>query len=149
MYTKSEISWILIIVCILALAQTNVSYLSDQETNPLPLSVYLVLNGLFLLIFILFYKLTVKVGNNKIQLLYGIGIIRINIKPRVIREIQVVKTPWYYGLGIRITPQGMLYNAHTLKAIKLTFEDDKPKTVLIGSPEPELLKQAIEQNFRS
>ncbi|WP_159038497.1 hypothetical protein [Brumimicrobium mesophilum] len=54
----------------------------------------------------------------------------------------------HYGLGIRFTAQGMLYNIQGLKAVKIKYiSNGKSKSVMIGTAEPEILKEALEKHF--
>lgn len=79
---------------------------------------------------------------------YGIGLIRIRFKIDKLEATQIIKTPWYYGLGIRVTPKGMLYNIQGSKAVEIKYlGNGKSKSVMIGTAEPELLVKALEDNF--
>ena len=53
-----------------------------------------------------------------------------------------VTVPWLAGWGIRLTPQGWLYNAWGRGAIELRFAGGRRFT--IGTNEPETLLAAIE-----
>ena len=55
----------------------------------------------------------------------------------------MVKNPWYYGWGIRWTPDGPLYNIAGEGGVMLILADGKK--IRIGSDEPELLAGAISQ----
>lgn len=52
-------------------------------------------------------------------------------------NVEVVRTRWHEGWGIRFTSQGRLYNAHGLGAVQLQLRDGR--RVRLGSPEPERL----------
>jgi len=97
---------------------------------------------------LLFFRLKVTVSEKSLKLVYGIGLIRIIKTPDKLLKVEVIKKPWYYGILIRVTPEGMLYNIQGNKTVKITFtEDGTEKSVMIGSPEPEKLKKAIEDSF--
>ena len=97
----------------------------------------------------MFYKLTVELSDSTLKLTYGIGLIRIKFKIDELLQTNIIRTPWYYGLGIRITPKGMLYNIQGLKAIKIDYTSSgKRKSVMIGTPEPDQLKKALEYNWK-
>jgi len=51
--------------------------------------------------------------------------------------------PWLAGWGIRLTPQGWLYNAWGRDAVQLSFAEGRRFT--IGTNEPETLLAAIER----
>ncbi len=48
---------------------------------------------------------------------------------------------WYYGWGIRLTPQGWLWNVAGLDAVELTFSNGKK--FRIGTDEPGKLLEAL------
>lgn len=60
-----------------------------------------------------------------------------------IAQTRVVRNPWYYGWGIRLTPHGTLYNVSGLDAVEIRTKHDK--TFRIGTDEPEVLVQAIQR----
>tara|TARA_R110002049_G_scaffold246847_5_gene420958 strand:+ start:4351 stop:4749 length:399 start_codon:yes stop_codon:yes gene_type:complete len=95
-------------------------------------------------IFLLFYRLKVKVQNKTLKIYYEIGLIHFTFKMDEITKVESIKTPWYYGYGIRLTPDGWLYNAHGSQALEIKYMyKGKNKSVMIGTPEPEELKKAL------
>jgi hypothetical protein len=52
-----------------------------------------------------------------------------------------VRTPWYYGWGIRLTPYGWLWNVSGTGGVELRFEDGG--RFRVGSDEPDRLADAI------
>jgi hypothetical protein len=60
-----------------------------------------------------------------------------------IAAASAVKTSWLAGWGIRLTPQGWLYNAWGRGAVRLQFAGGRRFT--IGTDEPEALLAAIER----
>jgi len=57
-------------------------------------------------------------------------------------------SPWYWGLGIRITPKGMLYNIQSRKALALRYVyQGKEKEILIGSKDRSQLETLLKANF--
>ena len=125
------------------------AYINQWGNNPLPLVPFLILTGIFILINSLFYKLTIELDGSILKIIYGIGLIKINFRIDEIVESRVIKTPWYYGLGIRITPKGMLYNIQGSKAIRIKYiSNGKSISVMVGSPEPERLKQVLDDTFK-
>jgi hypothetical protein len=104
----------------------------------------IVLTGIMIFVGLLFYKLRIKIDGGGIHLIYGTGLIRKTIRPDRIDQLTVLKTPWYCGLGIRITPKGILYNIHSLRAVKIDYvKRGRQKTVMIGTPEPEDLREFL------
>ena len=147
-YDKSETGWILIVLFTPILIFITLLYINQWGDRPITLIPYIIICALFVLVVSLFYKLTIKVNDKAIHLIYGIGIIKFSIYPDQISKIEIIRTPWYYGLGIRLTPKGRLYNIQSFKAIKLDYlVNHSHKRVMIGTPEPEVLKKILEENF--
>lgn len=124
------------------------SYMFQWGSHPMPFVPTLLLVMLFVVVCLLFYKLIVEVDGRTLRLIYGIGLIRIKYKIDELERVEIIKTPWYYGLGIRITPKGMLYNIQGLKAVRIKYlRDGKRESVMVGSAEPEELMEALEDYF--
>ena len=85
-------------------------YINNIGDRPLPTNVYIIITLTFLTIYLLFYGLTTKVTLDTITISFGIGLIRKRIELKRVKSIETVKSPWYYGWGIRIIPNGTLYN---------------------------------------
>ena len=92
---------------------------------------------------VLFSSLSVEVTDADVLLSFGPGIIKRRFPVDDIEDAHVVTNPWYYGLGVHLTPQGWLYNVSGSEAVELTFESG-PK-VRIGSDEASRLLAAIRQ----
>ena len=88
----------------------------------------------FVVIIFLFYKLTITINENFITAAFGFGWIKKSLKISNIdiESIEETVTPWYYGIGIRFSPKGILYNTKSGKAIILKMKDGS-KTVLFGT----------------
>ena len=111
----------------------------------MPLELHLVLMLVFILVLLTFYKLTIRVDHLGIHILYGIGLVHIKISPERINWVKVIKTPWYYGYGIRLTEKGMLYNIQGKTAVEISYFKKTNKTVQIGSNDASGLKHFIEE----
>ena len=100
--------------------------------------------GLLLLFLLLFWSLTVVVTSRDLVVSFGIGLIRRTILIQDIRDAQVVRNPWYYGWGIRLTPRGWLYNVSGFDAVELELKNNR--RFRIGTDEPQKLLDAIQQS---
>jgi hypothetical protein len=89
----------------------------------------------------LFASLTIEVTDTEVRLSFGAGIVNKSFQVDEIRDVRMVKNPWYYGWGIHMTPHGWLFNVAGSEAIELTF--DSGTRVRIGSDEPSRLMAAI------
>lgn len=146
-YKKGQVGWLFLAMLGIMIGIVVLSFLLIEQKEQPDYSV-LVNVGIFLLLIALcFYKLTVIVADRSIKLIYGIGLIRITIRPQQITTLKAVKTPFYLGYGIRFTFKGMLYNIQGNKAVQLQYTNGKKRTVRIGTAEPDELIEAIENEF--
>jgi hypothetical protein len=92
---------------------------------------------------ILFYSLTVEVGKDFLKINFGPGVIRKSFLLKDMEACQQVKNPWYYGWGIRWTPQGWLFNVSGLSAVEIRMKNGKKYR--IGTDVPHELESIIRQ----
>jgi hypothetical protein len=89
----------------------------------------------------LFCSLTVEIKEGMLEWRFGPGLIRRRAALAEIRDVQVVRNPWYYGWGIHLTFQGWVYNVAGFGAVAATLASGK--RFRIGSDEPVKLAEAI------
>lgn len=148
-YQSIQFGWIISLIFAIVLIILIIGYSYDLGQNPVDTTGLLTVGGILLVALLCFYRLKIVVHNKTIYLIYGIGLIRIKVKPKNIHELRTVKTPLYWGLGIRFTREGMLYNIQGTKGVKITFQDGRSKTTIrVGTPEPEALMEAIKREFQ-
>mgnify|MGYP000135594597 CR=1 FL=1 len=107
--------------------------------HPIALGVLLIL----LVCLVLFYCLTIEIGNGVLKWSFGPGIIRKSVALAEIRSATAVRNHWIYGWGIRATPHGWLYNVSGLDAVEIELQNGK--RFRLGTDEPEELVRAIER----
>jgi hypothetical protein len=90
--------------------------------------------------------MTTTVNAEWITVSFGMGIIRKRIQISRIKNIEIVKNPWYYGWGIRLIPKGMLYNISGSEGVELTFIDTD-RVIRIGSAVSTRLKEEISKRL--
>lgn len=96
---------------------------------------------------VLFSSLTVVIREEEIEVRFGPGLIRKRFKLTEIESCRVVKNPWYYGWGIRLTPQGTLFRVSGLYAVEIKLKTGK--NYLIGTDVPQELEETIKQAINS
>lgn len=136
--------WIIFVAMLPPLAFIAYLYVFHLGDHPMNALTFLLIAGLIVVMFVLFYGLKTVVSNEMIVVSFGIGLIRKRIALRDVKSVREVETPWYYGWGIRFIPGGMLYNISGTKGIELAFHDRK-SIFRIGSADPHKLRLAIEQ----
>ena len=90
-----------------------------------------------------FSSMTVTIREEELEVRFGPGPIRKRFKLHEIASCQVVKNPWYYGWGIRLTPQGLLFRVSGLYAVKINLKTGKK--YLIGTDVPAELEEVIQK----
>ncbi|GBE00643.1 MAG TPA: hypothetical protein ENH50_04135 [Nitrospirae bacterium] len=94
---------------------------------------------------VLFASLTVVIDGDTLEIRFGPGLIRKKFLLRDIESCRVVKSPWYYGWGIRLTPHGWLYTVSGSYAVELKMKNGKKYR--IGTDVPKDLEKAIRQSI--
>ncbi len=104
--------------------------------------------AIFLLVLTLFIfgSLTIEVTSEKLKWYFGIGLVRKSIFLQEIQTVSIVKNPWYYGWGIRLTPHGWLYNVSGTRGVEIELKSGKK--FRLGSDEPEKLAEVIDNGIR-
>lgn len=121
-------------------------YKNNIGNNPMDFTSFVVVSIILMLVCLLFFGLTTTVSSKNITVSFGIGLIRKNISLQKIKSVKLVENPWYYGWGIRLIPNGILYNISGQKGIELTFFDTD-RVIRIGSKKPNVLKDEIENKL--
>jgi hypothetical protein len=96
---------------------------------------------------ILFGSLTVQVTPEVIKVWFGPGLIRKAVPLEHIRDSRVVRNPWYYGWGVRLTPHGWLFNVSGFEAVELDLASGG--RLRIGTDEPFQLHEALQRELRA
>lgn len=137
-YLHTQVGWLLIVLVGGTLVGVSALLLfSAGLALALPVAVFLAL------VLACFGWLTVRVDESDVMVRFGVGLIRKRIPLAQVRSFRVVRNKWWYGWGIRFTPEGTLWNVSGLGAVELTL--DGPKKFRIGSDEPEALEHALVQ----
>jgi hypothetical protein len=89
-----------------------------------------------------FSRLTVTVDEIAVSVGFAGGLGRRRFELRSVESASAVTVPWLAGWGIRLTPEGWLYNAWGRGAVRLQFAGGRQFT--IGTDEPKALLAAIE-----
>ncbi|HIM30784.1 MAG TPA: hypothetical protein EYG57_14715 [Planctomycetes bacterium] len=129
---------------VLALGVTAIIFLSgvSREAG----IIFLLVAALLAFVLLVFHSLTVQVNRNEISLRFGIGIVKKSFSSAEIKTVEQVRNRWFYGWGIKLTPEGWLYSVSGLDAVQIVMQDGRKTR--IGTDEPEKLLAAIESVIR-
>jgi hypothetical protein len=90
---------------------------------------------------LVFSSLRITVTDQRVSWRFGPGFLNFSTRIGDIDRVEIVHPSLIYGIGIRITPKGWLYNVGAGNAIAITTAK---KTVLVGTDDPDGLIHAIE-----
>lgn len=145
-YKEFTFGWLIFVFVIPIHLLFTYWYLTSIGGSPMDRNNYVITTSVFVLVCLLFYGMTTRIGADTIEVSFGIGLIRKRIQLQRIKSVDTVKSPWYYGWGIRIIPHGMLYNITGTDGVELTFKDTS-RIVRIGSRDAATLKNEIEKRL--
>ena len=120
------------------------SYVNQWGDDPIPITATILTSLVFVIVILLFFKLTITITETNITAAFGFGLIKKSIELENInlQLLEEIKTPWYYGIGIRITPYGVLYNTKPGMALRLKYKNSE-KEFLIGTENIEEIKKVL------
>jgi hypothetical protein len=101
----------------------------------------LVVLGFLVLAAVVFSSLTVEITASSLVFWFGPGVLRKQVPLAEITGVEAVRNPWYWGLGWRLTPRGMLYNVSGLDAVEITRQDGS--RFRLGTDQPERLARTL------
>ncbi len=105
----------------------------------------LVVMGLFLafigVVLVGFSRMTVTIEGDQAAVRFRFGWPARHIDLKDVHRVEPVRNKIWYGFGIRLTPQGWMYNVWGLDAVQLNFGDGK--AFRIGTDEPDALTAAL------
>jgi hypothetical protein len=101
----------------------------------------LLLLGAVAAVAVAFSSLTVEISPSSLVFWFGPGLLRQTVPLAEIAAVEPVRNPWYYGVGLRLTPRGMLYSVSGLSAVEILRHDGG--RFRLGTDEPERLTTAL------
>jgi len=110
--------------------------------DPEAIRVFGVIALLLFAVLLMFHSLTVEIARGYLRLKFGLGLIRKSFRIKEIEHAEPIRTRWWYGWGIRLTPHGWLFSVSGFDAVKITLRNGRHYA--IGTDEPDKLIAAIE-----
>jgi len=100
----------------------------------------MVVNAVVLLVMA---HLRIRLAQGRLSWQFGfLGWPRWSLDVSEIEQVEVCETAWFEGKGIRLTREGMLYNAAGTGAVRIIKKDGT--RLRLGSSEPEVLCACIQ-----
>ncbi|ALS98677.1 hypothetical protein [Lacimicrobium alkaliphilum] len=92
----------------------------------------------------LFSSLTIEVDDKQLRWFFGPGFWKKSLPLEQLHSAGPVTNKWWYGLGIRLTPSGWLYNVSGLTAVELHLKDGRK--IRLGTDQPHTLVDVLQQH---
>jgi uncharacterized membrane protein YdbT with pleckstrin-like domain len=137
-YEHTQVGYVIIIAMVAAMVAVGI-ILVNQASDWIAIAVL----GVLAVILVLFHSLTVVINEEELVVQFGTGTIRKRFRLNEIESVQAIRVPWYYGWGIRGSPQGMVFRVSGFDAVHVKLSAGKE--YLIGTDVPQELDQAIRQ----
>ena len=135
-YEHTQVGYLIIISILAAMVIISI-ILVNEGLNWIAIAVLIVLA----VVLLLFSSLTVIISEDELEVRFGPVLIRKRFKLNDIESCKAVKSPWYYGWGIRVTPRGMLFRVSGFHTVEIKLRTGKG--FLIGTDVPQELEEAI------
>lgn len=120
----------------------SLPFLTGWKFGPLFFLTMIIIAIVVGVVFVVFTHLTVEIGPNELRWKFGFGFPKYSMALSDIVSSRIVTNDIGYGYGIRMIPNGMLYNIAGSQAVELVTADKK--VVRIGTDEPQVLLEAIQ-----
>ena len=140
-YEHTQVGYFIIVAIVATMVAIGI-IMANAGVNWIAAVVLVVL----VVVLALFYSLTVIISGEELVVQFGPGAIRRRFKLNEIESCQVVRIPWYYGWGIRLTPQGMVFRVSGFHAVQIRLNTGRE--FVIGTDVPQELEEAIRQAMR-
>jgi len=137
-YKHTQVGYVIIVGIMAAMTGIGI-LLANKGSNWITVAVL----GVLAVVLVLFHSLTVTIDEEELVVQFGLGAIRKRLKLNEIESVQAVRVPWYWGWGIRATPQGMVFRISGFDAVQLRLVTGRE--FLIGTDVPQELEEAIRQ----
>jgi hypothetical protein len=145
-YREFTFGWLIFALLIPMHLLTTYLYINDIGDRPMGTNGYIMVTVIFVLVYLLFYGMTTGITSDAITVSFGPGLIRKRIPLKRISAVEVITSPWYYGWGMRLIPNGMLYNISGTRGVELKL-NDTDRIIRIGTKDPLTLKKEIERRL--
>jgi hypothetical protein len=141
-YEHSQVGYVITTGIVAAMVAIGI-ILANIGSNWIAIAVLVVLA----VVLVLFHSLRVVISEEELVVQFGPGTIRKRFKLNEIESCQAVRIPWYWGWGIRSTPQGMVFRVSGFDAVQIRLVTGKE--YVVGTDVPQELEQAIRQALSS
>jgi len=145
-YKRFQFAWIIVVLYVAVIVWMTFAYIKQWGNNPVDKYGYVFFMVLFSGILIGFYGITIIITDKQIKIRFGIGFYTKKIDLSNVKSVSIQNSPFYYGYGIRIIPNGLLYKVSGKHAVEIKFKNKKG-VIQIGTKDWDNLKSVIENGI--
>lgn len=109
--------------------------------EPVPAWPFVLSGSLLVVVGWLFASLRVRVDAQQVHVAFGPGWPRRSLRVQDIVGAETVRSPWWWGYGIRLTPHGWMWNLAGPHGVQVLLADGR--RLRIGSDDAEALCAAL------
>ncbi len=144
-YSSFQFTWLLLFIFLPIMGLIYYLYEYQLGSKPIPFLPMIIIEGVFVFIYLLFYGMRIKIKDQTLIISFGIGLIKKRIDLTILESVKKVRNPWYhYAVGIKLLPNGIFYGVHGLTALELAFKNKK-RIIRIGTNDEDNLKYALDK----
>jgi hypothetical protein len=133
----SFLAMVAILIAVFAPSATQSAVLA------LPIVAVVVTASVLLAVHVVMLSLTVTVSDRELSWYFGPGFWKKRIQRGDITRTRPIRLPWWYGIGIKYTPQAWIYLVSPGAGVEIALADGK--TVQIGTDDVDGLIAALKQ----
>jgi hypothetical protein len=145
-FKEKQIFYISLIPALIIIGILSFFYFLEigNEDKKITLAPYLFGVNLFIFIVLVSYNLKILITKNHIYLSFGIGIIKkkISVKDIDINKFEIINIHWCFGIGMRLSNIGTIFNTKQGKGIRLKMKSNE-KSFIIVSKRIEEIRETI------
>jgi hypothetical protein len=145
-YREFTFGWMIFAFAIPTFGLFVFLFMTQRGDRPMTLGIFIMMTVLIMAVCLLFYGMTTTIDADRISVSFGLGLIRRRFPLSRVMSAQPVRSPWYYGWGIRFIPNGMMFNISGFDSVELRF-NDSDRIFRIGTRNPQALQEAIRQRL--
>ena len=145
-YKEEQVGWFSNLALLLIPAIILILFILEDNLRTDGLILILIVISVFVVSFLLFYKLKVIVNDKFVIISFGIGLIRKKILIADLATVRKSRSKWYNGWGIKYLGNGWLYNIQGLNVIELSFIN-KNNIIRIGTKANSHLEREIKKRI--
>lgn len=145
-YKNFQFGWVIVVSFLILIIWITFAYINQWGNSPIDIYGYILFLTIFGGLLLVFSGMTVIVTDKHLKIRFGIGLFSKKIELSSVKSVTIQKYPFYCGYGIRMLPNGILYNVSGKHAVEIKIKGKK-NSILVGTNDWDNLKDVIEKSI--